>query len=108
MSAVHTWRLGISLVRINSSLWLQELSAQHKTMMAAFREVEKEHAKEIALKSERDAAFKTFSEAEAAKQELNKVQTSGAIVIQAFWRGYKARQAQKAGKDKGKKGKKKK
>jgi hypothetical protein len=89
-------------------LWLQELSVQHKTMMATFREVEKEHAKESALKGEWDATLKKSCEAEAARQELNKVQAAGAVVIQAFWRGYKTRQAQKAGKDKGKKGKKKK
>jgi hypothetical protein len=87
---------------------LQELLLQHKTLMGTFREVEKEHARESALKKERDRFLKRSSEAEVAKQELVKMHTAAAVVIQAFYRGYKTRQTMRAGRDKGKKGKKKK
>ena len=91
-------------------LFVQDLKRQHKQTLARFMEAEKEHKQEAEWKQGReDAARKAAEEAEEAKA-LEKVQSAAVCIIQAHWRGLKARQAAKGGKDgaKLKKGKSKK
>lgn len=87
---------------------VQDLSTQHKAMLATFRDVEREHLREKGLKMQRAAEERCAAEAAAASAALTATQSAAATVIQAHWRGYRARQVAKGGKDKGKKGKKKK
>ena len=77
-------------------------------MLATFRDVEREHVRETGLKLQRAVEERQAAEEAATQAALTAKQSAAATVIQAHWRGYRARQAAKGGKDKGKKGKKKK
>lgn len=87
---------------------LQELKQKHKLLLAQFKEIEIKHTRESALQREREMVAKAAAEAEEEKRLHEEVYGAAAARIQAHWRGYKARQGAKGGKDKGKKGKKKK
>eukprot|EP00892_Ulva_mutabilis_P002275 jgi/Ulvmu1/12048/UM083_0061.1 len=87
---------------------LEDLKQKHKLLLAQFREFEIKHTRESALKQERETAAKAATDAENDKRLRAEVCGAAAARIQAHWRGYKARQGARNGKDKGKKGKKKK
>jgi hypothetical protein len=89
-------------------LVLQELKAKHNIVLAQFKEAQAEHTKEVALKQEREQHAHAAAEAAEARRLKEERENQAAARIQAQWRGYKTRQGAKGGKDKGKKGKKKK
>lgn len=76
--------------------------------MTQFKDIEVKHARESALKQEREMKAKAAAEAKEENRLRDEAQGAAAARIQAHWRGYKARMGAKGGKDKGKKGKKKK
>jgi hypothetical protein len=87
---------------------LQGLKAKHRAALIKFKEVEKEHQKETSLKEARGIHAQKAKAAQASVLALEKKHSAAVTVIQAHWKGYKVRQMTKGGKDKGKKGKKKK
>lgn len=88
--------------------YLQELKQKHNVVLAQFKEAQAEHTREVALKQEREKHAREAAEVAEAKRIQDECENSAAACIQAHWRGYKTRQGTKGGKDKGKKGKKKK
>ena len=87
---------------------VQDLKAKHKATLIKYKDVEKEHSKETALKNEREMQQQQAQEAEETLQNVERQYAAAATIIQAHFKGFKARQNAKGGKDKGKKGKKKK
>ena len=87
---------------------MQDLKQKHKLLHAQFKDVVVKHTRESALKQERETMAKSAAQAEEEKMLRDEAHGAAAVRIQAQWRGYKARQGAKGGKDKGKKGKKKK
>jgi uncharacterized MAPEG superfamily protein len=93
----------------NGGVVVQELKRQHKQTLARFMEVEKEHAREREWKAERAAAAEKARAAEEQRKALEALHSMAVSVIQAHWKGYKARQLAKSSvKGKGKGGKSKK
>lgn len=87
---------------------LQELKAKHNVVLAQFKEAQADHTKEVAQKQEREHKAREAAELAESRRLQDQCENSAAASIQAHWRGYKIRQGTKGGKDKGKKGKKKK
>jgi hypothetical protein len=77
-------------------------------VLAQFKEAQAEHAKELALKQEREKRAREAVEVAEQQRLQEQRKNKAAACIQAHWRGLKVRQGAKSGKDKGKKGKKKK
>jgi hypothetical protein len=77
-------------------------------VLAQFKEAQVEHTKEVALKQEREQHAREATEVAEQQRLQEQCKNNAAACIQAHWRGYQIRQGAKGGKDKGKKGKKKK
>jgi IQ calmodulin-binding motif len=87
---------------------VQELKAKHNVVLGQFKEAQAEHTREVALKQEREQHAREAADVAEQSKLQEQYKNSAAACIQAHWRAYKVRQGAKGGKDKGKKGKKKK